>query len=251
MTTITATPQAATASILLQVSGAPAGAVSLTRVDANGAAAVRLRENQAPIGGSLTIVDNEAALVGLLRYDVKDAANATVSASATLAGLVPLPQLTVPVLSTLGVELEMVLDYGASYPSTGSVHDVVKGTAPIPNLGPLGARRGQLELYAADYTAALRIVSCYSRGHVVMLRQPTIDGLDLYHVADGQDAVRVAPDQGRWRVAVNYREVRSPSAPQMGVAGWTYADLSAAYPSYAAVRAAFGSYADLAAGTPS
>jgi hypothetical protein len=72
--------------VLLQITGAPAGAVVITRTDTNGTGLVRLRTGQLPIAGALTVTDYEPALLGGIRYDVVDAASVTTTASTALDG---------------------------------------------------------------------------------------------------------------------------------------------------------------------
>lgn len=222
----------------------PGGPVALTRTDANGTRAVRLPDGMEPIGGTMTVADYEAALAGLIRYDLTDGAGDTVSASTELAA--ELPRLGVAVLPQVAVELELVTGYEASRASSGTIHAVVGSGVPVPTIAELTTRRGTLQAGVADYATAADVEAVYTRGQVVLLRQPTHPGLDMYHVAE---SVQVTPDRaGRWSVVIRYVEVAPPNAPLQGALGWTYADVSGTYASYTELAAAFPSYADLAAG---
>lgn len=113
MTALTLTPQPDTASVAVQITGAPAGAVAITRVDANGSRPVRLRSGQTPISGSLTVTDYEAALTGPIRYDVVDSASATTSAYASM--------LRTNLISNPSFEEQGTDGWGASNPANDPV----------------------------------------------------------------------------------------------------------------------------------
>lgn len=85
MTSLTLTSQPNTASVLVQITGAPTGPVTITRTDANGSHPVRLLAGQAPIGGILTVTDYEPSMTGSVRYDVRDAVSVTTSKSVVVA----------------------------------------------------------------------------------------------------------------------------------------------------------------------
>lgn len=254
MTALTATPDA-DGTVLLQVSAAPAGPVTITRSDDNGVAGVRLLQGQTPVGGVLTVTDYEPALTGLIRYDVTDSAAATTSASTTLQGLAVGERLGVPVLPQLGVALERLTDlYSSTRDTTGTVHEVIDRPDPIVTLGRARSRAGRLEAWCSTYAAARAVEQVYDRGEVVQLRQDTYPGLDMYHVAE---ATTLRPAElttagWRWVVEISYREVAVPTGPRLGDTGWTWADLSAQYPSWAAMRTAYvaaaKTWADVTAG---
>lgn len=249
MTTLTVTPQPGTASVLLEVAGAPAGALTITRSDTNGAGPVRLLEGQTPSAGVLIVTDYEPALSGLLTYTLVDSIGAVVTQSTALVG-VTRPWLGVPVLPQLGRQVPFLMDdYGADQDSRGAVHEVIGRIDAVPTLGPLGSRRGSLSVFAPDHAEARSIAAVYSRGQVVHLRQ-TQPGLDMYHVATG---VGSRPEQHtaggwRWRVTITYREVARPTGPLLGGLGWDYTQLAGDFADYASARASFLDYADLKVG---
>lgn len=210
---------------------------TLTRTDANGTAPVRLREGQQPIAGVMTATDYEAALTGLVRYDLTDGDGVTVTASTELA--VAVPWLGVPVLPQLGEQLEFVTDYRHERASAGTVHEVLDADAPVPALAPLGTRAGQLVLTAQDFPTALAVQAVYDAGQVAHLRQADHPGMDLYHVAE---SVSVAPERSRWAVTVRFREVPAPLAPLQGGLGTTYAQLAGQ--TYATTRQQYPTYLD-------
>lgn len=222
---------------------------TITRTDANGSRPVRLLNNQEPISGSMTVTDYEAAFTGTIRYDVVDAANVTTSASTNLNG-VTVPYLRAAVLPQLGGALEIVKDYRSSRNSLGIVHRPIGRVSPLIVTGALATREGTLTIWCSTYTNALAVAAAATNGDVLLLRQPTFAGLDMYLIAQTVD---VNPDDrgtnGRqWIVEIDYIEVDVPSDPLQGAVGWTYSALAGSYASYAAARVAFTDYADLVAG---
>lgn len=251
MTVLTLTPDPGTASVRLTLTGAPAGPVTIARVDANGARPVRLLAGQEPIAGDLTVTDYEPALAGdLIRYDVKDGAGVTVSASTTLAG-VTRPQLQLAALPQYRLALDLVTGYGADRAGTTTVHDVIGRTDPVVTLGRLGTRRGTLTLWAADHGAARAVEQLADRSNVLLLRQGDHSGMDLYFVAT---RTGVTPDDEatsprRWSVELDYVEVAAPTGNLLGALGWTFEDV-ATLGSFAALPATFATFTDLTVGTP-
>ena len=71
MSTFTATPLPDLAAVRLEVAGAAAGALPITRTDRNGAHLVRQLPGQETSAGLLVVVDYEAALEGDVRYDLE------------------------------------------------------------------------------------------------------------------------------------------------------------------------------------
>lgn len=247
MTAIAVAPSSA-GTITLTISGAPAGPVTITRTDANGVGTVRLLAGQAPIAGAMVVTDYEAALVGVVTYQVVDSAAATTtSAPTTLAGLVTEAMLGVPVLPQLSVAGVFPLDtYSATRRSTGTIHEVIGRQDPVVTLGRAQLRVGSLQYLTEDYPGAAAIVQAYDRGEVVLLRQTDHAGLDLYHVATSSTVSPAATTREgmRWAVAVEFVEVAPPSGPRLGDVGWTWADLSATYSSWAAMRSAYVAQGD-------
>lgn len=56
--------------VLIEVTGAPAGGLTIYREDMNGPGTVRLLAGQVPISGALTVYDYEAALTGTVYYGI-------------------------------------------------------------------------------------------------------------------------------------------------------------------------------------
>ena len=100
-----------------------------TRTDSNGVNPVRLKDGQVPSGGTLIIVDAEAALAGLIRYDVRDTGTNTASASFTWTATGPrVAPVQLPQLSAVPLE---VIGYSASRTGVAQVHQVIDGQ-PVP-----------------------------------------------------------------------------------------------------------------------
>ena len=254
MTTLTLTPTAALATVTLTLASAPAGAVTITRVDANGTASVRLLSGAAPISGAMVVTDHEAAMVGLIRYDVRDSAGATVSASTTLA-LAATPPIMIRSVQrpSIAATPRLILQYDAARPSPAVTHDPIDRPDPLPVFGRPRARAGSMQLLALTYADALAVDRAVNDGAVMMLRQGTHPGMDMYFYAAGPTRtthLQHSMDGWRWGITIDYREVASPALPLLGTAGWSYADVTANYPDFASVRTAFTDYASLTAGTP-
>jgi hypothetical protein len=83
-----------------------------------------------------------------------------------------------------------------------------------------------------------------------MLRQADHPGMDMYlAVVDS----RVAPlDQlhagWSWAVNANYVEVKAPTVPLLGAAGWTFANVTAAHSTFSAVRSSYATFTALSVG---
>lgn len=221
---------------------------TITRTDANGSRPVRVLDGQEPIAGVMTVTDYEAALTGTVRYDVVDTAGVTTSASTTLAG-VAVPWLRAAVLPQLGGALEYVTDYRSARASLSTVHRPVGRVAPLVVTGKLGSREGSLTMWCSSYPNALTVASAATNGDVLLLRQPTYAGMDMYFVAQ---SLNVNPGDAatarRWSVGIDYIEVDVPADALAGAAGWTYASVAGGYATYAAAKSAFTDYADLVAG---
>lgn len=248
MTAVVLTIQPATASVLIEITGAPAGAVTITRSDVNGSRLVRLRAGQVPIAGALSIVDYEPALTGLVRYDVVDATPATTTASlptglnlaTTVLGSTYLPQYVVTPLKLTG--------YEAGRESATILHEILEREDYLPTYGPMRYRRGTLTAWFATYSAARALDElCRRRGEPLVLRQPTHAGLDMYFTPTNSRVYPATEGATSWLVAIEYAEVGWPSGPLLGAAGWTCASV-AAYGTCAQVKADFATCADLVAG---
>lgn len=249
MTALTLTPQPGTASVLVQITGAPAGAVVITRTDANGTGPVRLLAGQVPIAGALTVTDYEPALTGVLSYDVVDAALATTTGTTTLDGLVTSNQVAGVQLPALAFEPELITGYDSARESSSAVLRVLNRADPVVVLGPTRTREGTLEAWCRDYADALDYSTVLSQARVLLLRQVTHPGMDMYFLALSAQVTPLATTREgwRWQVSSRYVELRNPSSPLLGAAGWTFEDV-AAYASFAAVRAEFDDFDALLVG---
>lgn len=250
MTALVLTRQLPTASVLLQLTGMPAGAFSITRTDANGATPVRLRTGQAPIAGVLTLTDYEPALTGVVRYDVVDSANVTTTQSTTFDGQATVPQINGVQLPGQRVAPELVTGYDSSREASSSVHWIVDRDDPVVVLGATRTRTGRLVVWCRNHADAKATQDVLALSRILMLRQPTHPGMDMYFLASEAttEPLRSTSEGWRWQASAQYVEVRSPSLPLLGAAGWTYDDLPGLYPSYTALRGAFATYADLTVG---
>jgi hypothetical protein len=214
---------------------------SLARSDRNGTAPVRLEEGQELVGGSLIVTDYEAALSGPVNYIVTTTETVTSSTALNLDEM----WLTVPELPQFGRRVDGVqLRHGR--PSASTLHEPIDRADPILTVSKLGTRRGQLVMYAATYDDAQLLVECYAQGVCVMLRQPYLNGADVYHVATPGGEVAVDPvggDYSSWQVTVPFVELARPTGPQLGALAWTYGDGLARNSTYALDAAEFPTYA--------
>lgn len=248
MTALSLTPRPSIMAVTLEVSGAPAGAVTITRHDRNGSAAVRLYVDQAPVAGALTVVDYEAALTGALVYDVLDSAGVTTTASTAL-DLEALAVLTVIGRPNRRAELEGVTDVDEQLDGRSTVVDPIDRDDPVVILRPLTTRRGTLDLYASSHAKALEAVNVARSGLPILFRQSSHDGLDLLAAPrSARVASRVLDGRVTWAATIAYVEVRDPASPLLAAAGWSVEQLAATFATVADVAAAFSSVADLTAG---
>jgi hypothetical protein len=252
VTTLTATPSGITpGAVLLEVDATPTDApVVLTRVDANGAAPVRLLAGLVPISGSLTVVDHEAALSGIIRYDVIDSADVTTTDTTTLEGTVTGPRIASVQLPSRSTAPRAATGYESRRTSPSVVHWVEGRADPVVILRPARTREGSLTLLAASYEDAHDMMDTVAPGVILLLRQPDHPGMDMYFVVlDVEPTPEELTDAGWvWTVRASYVEVKAPAVPLLGSAGWTFADLTAGYPTFSAARAAFVDFGALTVG---
>lgn len=216
--------------------------VSLTRSDDNGTASVRLFEGQGLSGGLLVANDYEASLVGLVTYTAVVATNGNQQETATAAFTDLGTQRAVLAPSTMPQYLQMprlITGFEGTRTSRTTVHEVVNREDPLVILGPLGTRRGNLDIYVDEYALGRALEDVYARGEIVLLRQPFDRGLDMYHVAQSTSLGR---DQTAWRLSVTYVETKAPTGPLLGSLGWTFDQAATSYPTFAAARTAFPTF---------
>lgn len=248
MTALTLTAQPSTSSVLLSITGAPAGAVSITRTDSNGTNVVRLRAGQEPSGGTLILVDYEPALTGTLRYEVTDTASVTtvttmaggLALTGTVIGSVYLPQYAVVVSQITG--------YEADRAAGTIVHEVIDRPDWLLTFGPTRDRRGMLTVHCPTYAAARDLDSlCARLGEPLQLRQPTHPGLDMYFAPTSSRIVPAEEGAASWNVEIVYVEMSWPSGVLLGAAGWVVSSV-AAWGTCLKVRTDFATCAALVAG---
>lgn len=251
MPTLTLTPDAPEASVLLNVTGLPTSApITITRTDANGTASVRQREGQTPSGGVFILTDYEAAMVGGVTYTVFQSGALAATASTTLATAGAAPVLTNIQLPAVRAYPEWVTGYEASASSATVVHWPVDRGDPIVMVRPARTREGSLTVRASSYEAAHTLAAVMSPGRLLLLRQSDYAGLDMYFVCVDASVSPLELTGGvwAWGVVARYVEVRSPAVPLLGDAGWTFAELTAGYADFQSVRTSFASFADLLVG---
>jgi hypothetical protein len=245
LTTLTITPNAATGSHQLSI--VPTGTVTrIQRTDANGSYDVRTLTGQLPwtvAQGTLTLDDYEAAN-GSATYTVTTAADVvTAVAVLTLAKV----WLGVPVTPQFSAQVDAVLDYGAGLDSRATVLEPDGSPFAVVVTRSASSRRGNLELFAGDYPAALALLRLVGRGQVVLLRQSQHAGMDMFFVATSADikALVVAQGDSRFSVKVSYIEVPRPTSPLSGALGWTWAELKNTYATWGDVFADFATWGDV------
>lgn len=220
---------------------------TLTRSDANGIRPVRLYAGQDLESGALIVTDYEAALSGAITYTV----TTTETDTATTALNLDETWLMVPVTPQYSTRLSLVEGYEESLEARSTVHKIIDSPDVAVSLRPMGKRSGTLTIWCADYTDAKAIRSLYARGAIVMLRQATYPGLDMYHTCTGRLSVRPKPDntpQRRWEVTVDYTETQRPTDALSGALGWDIAASMERNPTYASSAAEWPTYADLLVG---
>lgn len=228
---------------------------SLTRTDANGLRRVRLQDGQSLSGGSLVVTDHECALTGRVLYRASTVPTSAPgsrswqSATTTLAGLLDRDRIAAAVRPATGVSPWLVLDAPATRPHATVVHEPIGRPDPLLAIGVQHTRRGVLSVLCQDYAEALALANVAGAGEVILWRQRTHPGLDLYFTALSTDVAWVdESDPARWQVQLAYVEVAPPSGPILGAYGWSVADLAAAGMSVEEVPDAYPTVADLTIG---
>lgn len=244
MTTIKATADPATGSVLLDIT--KTGTVlKVLRNDANGIAEVRALAGQFPSAGrGKVIVSDYEAAAGLNTYTAVCAGS---GAGTSVVLDITDPWLMVPVMPHYARQVESVTGYSAERESLGSVKEVSRRPDPLVNLAPLGLRRGKLELWAGTMAQARDIESVFNRGEVAMLKQ-RVPGLDMYFFGT---STAIEPQEAhgetntRYRLTVSYTELARPLGPLAGALGWTFDALAAAWPTFDALAASYASFDDV------
>lgn len=249
---LTLTPMTAFGTVLIDVDTSGGKTLkSVTRSDANGSRPVRVAAGVLPSATPPILVDYEPALVGNLTYK----ATFTDGTSATKSVVAPTTSkawLNVPVAPQYSAAVDLVTGYSADRRSGNVLHEVIDRPDPAVTLGPLRWRDGLLEVWCADYATARVVEGVHDRGQVLMLRQPTYPGMDMYYVVSG--SVTTTPltieHRPRWRVAIGYTEVARPADALTGALGWTFEELATTYSTFGQVAESFETFDDLTTNTP-
>lgn len=245
------TVEPAAAAVRVDISGAAAGTVTIARSDANGNGVVRQAVGQVVSAGSLVVRDYEAALTGFIFYTATDSSGATVGPQfAVLENVVTLPQVAPVGQPQYGVAIDAVVEYDATRGTGSVVHDPLGATKPIVIVGRMKLRQGNISFYAATYGSVGPLENVFELGSVLMVRQPTYPGMDMYCVVtDSRVAPRAdATSPRRWDVTATYVETAAPDVPLAGAAGWTYQGVKDSYADYSGVRFYFASFKALLIG---
>lgn len=244
MTTITATPNTATASVQLSIThNSPVTRV--LRNDENGIAEVRTLAGQLPTtaSGTLILTDYEAA-AGINSYSVVDGGT---GASTTATLVLDKPWLMVPVMPNYALKAETITGYDSSREARSTVHTVIGRPDPLVSFGPLGTRSGSLEVWCESLKAARDLETVLTRGEVVMLKQ-NVAGMDMYfHGSSSGITPYAAAGEAstRWALTINYTEIVRPIGPLAGALGWDFNALAASYASFDEVAVKFATFDDL------
>lgn len=256
VTTLTATVLEDLAAVRLEVAGADAGAVPISRLDRRGASLVRQLPDQESSAGLLSVVDYEPPLAGLVRYEldgVDDLGDPfTVTAEVDLGGA-GRPVVTVPLRPAIRADLagdSDMIDYDATRTSRSVRHQILGTSDDVVILRPMSLRAGTVTFRLEDHDTAAQVEEVLSAAEVVLIRQAPFAGLDLYATVD---QVRVAPihddlDVLPWSVTATYAETSAPAGGLLGAAGWTVADVVALGVTVGDIPALFPTVYDLAVG---
>lgn len=240
MSTVTAVPDARTASVDLTISSA-AGLTGIIRADINGTRRVRLREDQLPATGMLTVTDWEPALTGLIQYRLEgQAGDAWTTVGADL------PRFHIPSIPQYSQAVETVHQYSSSRETRSIFHEVINRNDSMVAEGRMTPRSGDLAIFFDTYQGARDLEDLLERGKVVHYRQSEHPGMDMYFHAT---SLRIDPDEdSTWKLAVGYKEVDFPDGYVLSTAGWTFAGLRDSSDSFEAVAQEYGSFVDVAIG---
>lgn len=245
MTTLTATPDTATASVLLTITKT-ATVNRIERTDINGTHNVLVPDYTLPSSGTgkLYITDYEAAQ-GALTYRVYGtgaAAVATKTATLTLAQ----PWLYVPVLPELSVKVPLITSYQSARESSTILHKIIDRKDRVVNMGKLGLREGTLDLWCPDYITTRAIDAAIDSGEILMLRQD-VPGLDMWFTAVDVD-VQPYSEEGsltQYRYTVRFSETVRPDGALKGARGWTFDELAASFTTFDQVTSVYATFDDL------
>lgn len=245
MTTLTATPDARTATVELVLSEV-SGVTGLLRSDANGTRPVRLRAEDLTGTGPRALVDYEPALAGRILYRVRTAAGETGQAWTQLTGAV-LPRFIIPSVPQFAVVADSVETYRYTRLTRAKFHEVINRPGPLVSAGKLAPRTGSMSLSFPTYAALVDLQDVLERGQTVLFRQFEHPGLDMYFHADtvGVDA---RPEEEEWVLEFGFVEVEFPAGPVLSRRDWTFDTLAQRYATFDDVALAFDTFHDLTVG---
>lgn len=250
MTTLVLTPVPDFGGVRVSIDAAPAGPVTIMRTDSNGVNEVRLLAGQEPIGGTLIVMDYEAALYGSLTYKVIDASSAEIIAVTSLAGLVTEPIVSVPVLPQKQARVKALIGYGHSRDSNAVVHNPLSRTEPIVIGGTLRCRTGSVDIFVDSFADGRAVETVLAGGETALIRQADHDGMDMYFMplSTRLDVLSAQNDNVDWRLTVEFAESGTPDGSLHGAFGWTFADLLEQYATCSDVDAGFVDFNALVVG---
>lgn len=245
MTLITASPDARTATVALDLSEV-SGVTGILRSDANGTRPVRLRAEDLTGAGSRELVDYEPALTGRMLYRVQTSTGEDVQVWTEIQGAV-LPRFIIPSVPQFAVVAEAVLSYSAARQTRSRFHEVIGRAGPLVSAGKLAPRTGRMKISFPDYSAANDLLNVLERGQTVMFRQYEHTGMDMYFHAETVD-IEAVPEEEEWSLNIGFVEVSFPAGPVLSRRGWTFHDLAGRYASFDEVAAEFDTFYDLSVG---
>lgn len=239
---ITATPDPRTASVELTISSA-AGVTGIIRADITGTRRVRLREDELPAAGKLTVTDYEPALTGRIQYRLEGIAGDVW----TEVGA-ELPRFHIPAIPQFQKTVDMVTTYAAERESRSIFHDVINRDDPLVSEGRMRPRSGSMDIWVETYQDGRDLEDVLERGKVVHFRQAEHPGMDMYFHAS---RLGLAPEEDNWKLSLSYREVAPPSGYVISTKGWTFNTLRDANEDFEAIAADYRTFVDVAIGEKS
>lgn len=245
MTTLTTTPDIATASVLLSITKT-ATVTRIERTDINGTHEVRVPAYTLPSTGTgkLYVTDYEAAH-GLSTYRVYHSGTA-VAATATATLTLSSPWLFVPVLPELSAAVTQITTYQSARSSSTILHKVIDRREPVVKMGKLGLREGQLDIWCPDYLTTRTLDAAVDSGEILMLRQE-VPRLDMWFTVSDTDVQPISEEGAltKYRYTVRFHETLRPEGLLKGARGWTFDELAASFSTFDQVTATYTSFDNL------
>lgn len=246
MTTITETPDIATASVLLSITKT-ATVSRVERTDINGTHEVRVPAYTLPSAGTgiLHLTDYEAAH-GLNTYRVYHSGSSVAAATQTATLTLNSPWLFVPVLPELSAAVSQITTYGSARTSSTIIHKVIDRTDPVVNMGKLGLREGTLDIWCPNYLTTRALDAAVDSGEILMLRTE-VPGLDMWFTVSDTDVQPFNAEGAltKYRYSVRFHETARPEGLLKGARGWTFDEIAASFQTFDQVTAAYTSFDNL------